>query len=513
MDILDKLYKKLFKKKNRNIISVIEIFEKNNKKIEKNNRKIEKDLKKSSLQSEKKSKRSKNDKKDKFKNKQVAEVKLFNTDYHTPCSLDGWDISQFQVEKVDGQVRFHDMNLSLNIMAGICEAGYKYATPIQSMILPESCKGADVFGKAQTGTGKTATFAISIFEYLNKTERKCQESGKPRVLILAPTRELVIQIEKDIRTLGKYIEFSILSVFGGINYEKQKSYIENTVIDIMVATPGRLLDFYKQGILNLDYIDVLVIDEADRMLDMGFGNEMNSILMALPKKEKRQSMLFSATLSDEISNLCHKWTNNPKHFHVESDEVTSSNVTQYAYITTDKEKLNITVNLVKLNKDDKFIIFNNKRDDVSVLHSQFSAIGIECGMLSGDVSQNKRIRTIESLRKGDIRVLIATDVASRGLHIDDVNCVINYCLPEDAEDYVHRIGRTGRAGRSGKSIMFATESDSYLIPKIEEYTQKKLEYIYPEDELLEVNSKMKKKLKEAKYIYKAKKSGKKKAKN
>lgn len=490
MGFFDSVKRILLRKNKKNRIKITEISVKKDKNftdVNKNSISIVKTNKKPLL---KKQARKKNKA---IKNKISNEINNF----HKAADLGDWSLEKFQVDEVEGKVRFHDFNLPLKLMAGICEAGYKYATPIQSMILPHSCKGKDIFGKAQTGTGKTATFAITIFNHLQKNEAEYSELSSPRILILAPTRELVIQIEKDLKLLGKYINFNILSVFGGLNYEKQKNIIENSVIDIIVASPGRLLDYYKQSILNLKNVEILVLDEADRMLDMGFINDIRSIISALAPKEKRQTMFFSATLSEEISKLSYSWTNNPLKFEVESDEITSSNISQYAYIITEKEKLNVTLNIIKERINEKIIIFCNKKEDVAILHRQFKAVGINCGMLTGDISQNKRIRTLESLRNSSIKVLVATDVAARGLHIDDISCVINYTLPEDPEDYVHRIGRTGRAENKGTSYIFATEQDSYYIPKIENYTQKELSYLYPNEELLELDEETETKLKKA----------------
>lgn len=406
-----------------------------------------------------------------------------NPDYEER-NFSPWSINEFVIEPSEGKLRFHDLELPDSIMRGISDAAYQYCTPIQALILPEACKSSDVSGKAQTGTGKTAAFLITIFKRLLEKPAANREKGTPRALIMAPTRELVIQIEKDARILGKYVGLTIQSVFGGINYEKQRRQVEGRFIDILVATPGRLLDYQEQGVLNLGAVEILVIDEADRMLDMGFIPDMKRIVGSTPAKGVRQTMLFSATLTPEILRLASTWTKNAISFEVESNEVTAEAIEQRAYIVTDREKFPLIYNMIIKEKLNRVIIFGNRRSEVSRLADLFKVADISCGMLSGDVSQARRIRTLEDLRAGKIKVLCATDVAARGLHVDDVSHVFNFSLPDDPEDYVHRIGRTGRAGASGVSILFATEEDAYVIPRIEQFTGHKLIYINPEEELV-----------------------------
>lgn len=426
-----------------------------------------------------------------------AELKNINMEDEA-ADFGNWDISEFQVEEKEGMLRFHDLGLSPKLMKGIYECEYKYCTPIQQLILPESLKGKDVSGKAQTGTGKTAAFLITLFTRLMNNELENRKKGTPRALIMAPTRELVIQIEKDARNIGRYCGLTIQSVFGGINYEKQKRQIENKFIDILVATPGRLLDYKDQGVLDLSEVEILVIDEADRMLDMGFIPDMKKIISAAPSKSKRQTMLFSATLNQDILRLAAQWTKDPLSFEVESKEITSENIEQIAYIASDKEKFAIIYNIISQDMLSRVIIFGNRRDEVARLTDMFKACGLSCGLLSGDVTQSRRIKTLEELRNGTIRILCATDVAARGIHVDGITHVFNYSLPEDPEDYVHRIGRTGRAGEKGVSVIFATEEDSYLIPKIESYTKHKLNYINPEERLVVIPDDLNKILKQFK---------------
>ena len=418
-----------------------------------------------------------------------------NPDASENADLGNWSIDEFVVEASEGKLRFHDLEIPPEVMRGIQGAGYEYATPIQALILPDAFKGTDVSGKAQTGTGKTAAFLITIFKHLlEKKPSGERQPGTPRALIMAPTRELVIQIEKDARMIGKYTGLAIQSVFGGINYEKQRRQVEDRRIDILAATPGRLLDFKEQGVLNIDKVEILVIDEADRMLDMGFIPDMRKIINATPPKGKRQTMLFSATLSPEILRLASQWTKDPLSFEVESAELTADAIEQRAYILTVREKFPLMYNMIKNESLNRVIVFGNRREEVAKLAEMFTIAGISCGVLSGDVSQAKRIRTLEDLREGRITVLVATDVAARGLHVDDVSHVFNYSLPDDPEDYVHRIGRTGRAGATGTSVIFATEEDAYVIPRIEQFTGHKLSYINPADALTELPREIAKKL-------------------
>ena len=324
-----------------------------------------------------------------------------------------WKVDEFKVEACDGEIRFHDLGLPDRLMRGIYECEYKYCTPIQKMILPESLNGKDVSGKAQTGTGKTAAFLITLFKRLSDNVDENRKKGTPRALIMAPTRELVMQIEKDARNIGRYCNKAIQSVFGCINYEKQKRQVENRVLDILVATPGRLLDYKEQRVLDLSQVEILVIDDADRMLDMGFIPDMKKIISSLPPKNKRQTMLFSATLNDDILRLAAQWTSNPLRIEVESNEITSENIEQIAYIASDKEKFAIIYNMITNENLSRVIVFGNRRDEVARLTDMFKACGISAGLLSGDVTQSRRIKTLEELRSGSIRVLCATDVAAR----------------------------------------------------------------------------------------------------
>jgi ATP-dependent RNA helicase RhlB len=384
----------------------------------------------------------------------------------------------------EGKSRFIDLGILSPLLRATNTIGFQYATDIQSQILPHSLKGVDVTGRAQTGTGKTAAFLLTIYQHMMKNRPAKQRlEGAPRALIMAPTRELVLQIKKDADELGQFCNPRTLAIFGGIDYESQQNALDDYV-DIVMATPGRLLDYYKQRSIRLDRVEILVLDEADRMLDMGFLPDIRRIIDATPPKSERQTMLFSATLPQEILRLASMWTNTPIQVEIEPEQVTSADVEQLAYIVGGEEKLNFLINLLLDMNLTRGIIFANRKDQVGRLAEQLTVCGFSCGMLTGDVNQSKRIKTLENLRNGKINILVATDVAGRGIHVEGIEAVFNFTLPLDAEDYVHRIGRTGRAGAKGKSICFATEDDAYMLPAIEAYINQPLKYIVPEDSLL-----------------------------
>lgn len=402
-----------------------------------------------------------------------------------PIIQEPWDISKFQVPPAEGKTRFHDLDLPLEIMHAVADLGFQYCTPIQTEILPHALARRDAAGRAQTGTGKSAAFLITILTHflLNPAPEK-RRPGTPRALIMAPTRELALQIKKDAKALAKYTPFQILSVYGGMEYQKQLRFLTDQLVDIVVATPGRLLDFKKRGNVHLSKVEILVIDEADRMLDMGFIPDMRRIIEYTPPKTKRQTMLFGATLTPQVLRLASSWTKDAVMIEIAPEQVAVDTVDQRVYITTTNEKFALLYNLITKENLDRVIVFGNRRDATGRLADYLSAYGISCGLLNGDVEQKDRLKTLEAFRTGKFRVLVATDVAGRGLHIEGVSHVVNYNLPQDPEDYVHRIGRTGRAGASGISVSFATEDDSFQIPAIEKYMGRELRCVYPPAELL-----------------------------
>ena len=397
----------------------------------------------------------------------------------------GWDPSQFSVEPAEGKTRFQDLALAPEIMHAIADLGFKYCTPIQAQVLPHTLQGRDAFGKAQTGTGKTAAFLITMLNrFMAQPGRAERKPGTPRALILAPTRELCIQIHKDATSLMPYTGLNVAAVFGGMDYEKQKRQLRGQVIDIVAATPGRLLDFKKRGDLDLREVEILVIDEADRMLDMGFIPDVRTIVHSTPNKEHRQTLFFSATMTPDVQRLAAQWTRDPVSIEIEPEQVATDTVDQVVYIVTADEKFALLYNILKRENAQRVIVFVNRRDHAEHLLARLQAYAINGALLSGAVPQEKRLRVLEQFREGKVQVLVATDVAGRGIHVDGVSHVINFNLPFDAEDYVHRIGRTGRAGKTGISVSFACEDDSFYIPAIEKYLGNALVCTHPEDEWL-----------------------------
>ena len=396
-----------------------------------------------------------------------------------------WKLEDFAVEPQEGKVRFHDFKLAPELMHAIQDLGFPYCTPIQAGVLGYTLGGRDAIGRAQTGTGKTAAFLISIISQLTQTPppKECY-MGEPRALIIAPTRELVVQIAKDAADLTKYTDLNVMTFVGGMDFDKQLKQLEARHCDILVATPGRLLDFNQRGEVHLDMVEVMVLDEADRMLDMGFIPQVRQIIRQTPPKAERQTLLFSATFTEDVMNLAKQWTTDPAIVEIESVNVASDMVEQHVYAVAGADKYKLLFNLVNDNGWERVIVFANRKDEVRRIEERLVRDGINAAQLSGDVPQHKRIKTLEGFREGKIRVLVATDVAGRGIHIDGISHVINFTLPEVPDDYVHRIGHTGRAGASGVSISFAGEDDSYQLPSIEALLGRKISCETPPTELL-----------------------------
>lgn len=400
-------------------------------------------------------------------------------------AMDDWNPAEHQVAAMEGKLRFQDLKLPNELLRAISDQGFDYCTPIQAQSLFYTLHGVDLIGKAQTGTGKTAAFLIAILAYfLEEKAPEGQKIGAPRALILAPTRELVIQITKDAEALMRYTPFKLLSVVGGMDYVKQRDQLRGEKIDLLVATPGRLLDFHSKRDVDLREVEVLVMDEADRMLDMGFIPDVKRIIRATPNKEQRQTLLFSATFTQDIMNLADQWTIAPQTVEIATKIQASDNIEQHAFLVADTDKIALLTRLIKHWGLTKVLVFANRRDATRKVFEALKKAGINVDMLSGEVEQRKRITTLENFRSGRIEVLVATDVAGRGIHIDDISHVINFNLPEDPQDYVHRIGRTGRAGAQGTSISFIGEEDAFALPAIEGLTKNKLPCVYPPNELL-----------------------------
>jgi ATP-dependent RNA helicase RhlB len=396
-----------------------------------------------------------------------------------------WDISQFQVEPQEGKTRFHDLGLPDELMRAIHDLGFQFCSPIQAQALPYTLDGQDLVGKAQTGTGKTAAFLVGTIEDLLKSPIENERyAGEARALILAPTRELVIQIAEDAKNLTKYTDLQIHALVGGMDYQKQQDRLHSTLVDILVATPGRLLDFVGNGDVHLDLVEVLVIDEADRMLDMGFIPQVRRIVRATPQKSHRQTLLFSATFTDDVINLSEQWTDEPVRIEIEPESVATDTVTQRIYLVSTEEKFSLLFNLLQTEDVESLIVFANRRDECRDLYHRLLDHDIKAGLLSGEISQNKRVRTLDGFKSGKLKVLVATDVAGRGIHIDGISHVVNFTLPEEPEDYVHRIGRTGRAGRKGTSISFACEDDALRLEPIQVLVGETLTCEQPPEDLL-----------------------------
>ncbi len=386
---------------------------------------------------------------------------------------------------VEVKTRFETLDLEASLVRGIADLGFEYCSPIQAKILPYTLEGHDAIGKAQTGTGKTAAFLITIFnDMLSNPVEGERFVGEPRALVIAPTRELVMQIAADAEELGRHTGLKIATLIGGMDYQKQLNRLQNNIIDLVVATPGRLIDFMGRRDVYLDRVEILVLDEADRMLDMGFIPQVKRIVKATPHKNCRQTLLFSATFTEDIINLSNQWTFEPIRIEIEPESVATDAVDQRVYMCSSDERYRVISNLLDSSEASSVIIFANRRDQVRRLSERLRKGGHTCGVLSGEVPQNKRTRTLDDFKSGKINVLVATDVAGRGIHVDGVSHVINYNLPEDPEDYVHRIGRTGRAGATGVSISFASEDDAFLLPDIEQLLGNKLDCEHPPEALL-----------------------------
>ncbi len=379
------------------------------------------------------------------------------------------------------EVLFTEFGLSPEILKGIEAAKFKTCTPIQALSLPLTLQGKDIAAQAQTGTGKTAAFLITI---LHRLEQKKLNGDGPHALIIAPTRELALQICDEAKLLGSHTNFKILPVFGGIDYIKQQTALRQGP-DIVVATPGRLIDYMKQKVFLPKGVCILVIDEADRLFDMGFLKDLRFILRRLPPRNKRQSMLFSATLSYAAMELAYEHMNDTQEIFVDRGKITVKEINQVLYHVGNNVKPNLLLGLLKREKWERVLIFANTRTGVDMLAHKlrgnaFPAIGI-----TGTVDQKKRLKIMQRFKAGEIKILVATDVASRGIHVDDIDIVINYDIPQDPEDYIHRIGRTGRAGKTGKAITLACETYVYYLEAAEDLIQEKINVGCPEDDWYE----------------------------
>ena len=371
-------------------------------------------------------------------------------------------------------IQFKDLQLPESLLSGVKKAGFTHCTPIQAESLPLALEGKDVAGQAQTGTGKTAAFLLAMANYLMKhPASSSRKVNQPRALILSPTRELAIQIHKDACQLLANTDFTLGLVYGGTGYESQRKQLQDGV-DVLIGTPGRIIDYFKQRVFNLKCCQVMVLDEADRMFDLGFISDVRYLLRGMMSAEERLNMLFSATLSYRVIELAYEHMNNPEIVKVESENVTADKVTQRVYYTANNEKIPLLIGLLSHMDPRRSIVFVNTKRVAERVWAYLEGNGFNSAILSGDVPQNKRQQLLTKFQQGELPVLVATDVAARGLHIPDVSHIFNFDLPQDAEDYVHRIGRTARAGASGDAISFACEDYTYSLPEIEAYINNKI---------------------------------------
>ncbi len=369
---------------------------------------------------------------------------------------------------------FESFDLHPSLLAGLTEAGFVRCTPIQALTLPVALQGLDIAGQAQTGTGKTAAFLVAVLNrLLTRPAMVERRTGDPRAVILAPTRELAIQIEKDFRNIGRHTGLTSALIYGGVDYDKQRDMLKAGV-DIVIATPGRIIDYLKQHVVSFRGVDTVVLDEADRMFDLGFIADIRFLLRRMPPRELRQGMLFSATLSLRVLELAYEHMNSPQKVTAETESVTASRVRQVVYFPANEEKIPLLLNLLGKLDDHRSIVFINTKAMAERVTRALERQGHRVATLSGDVPQAKRERLLGKFQKGEIELLVATDVAARGLHIPAVSHVFNFDLPQDAEDYVHRIGRTARLGAEGDAISFACDRYAMGLPDIEAYIEQKI---------------------------------------
>jgi ATP-dependent RNA helicase RhlB len=371
-------------------------------------------------------------------------------------------------------VSFTNLHLPDTLARGIADAGFERCTPIQAQTLPRALAGFDVAGQAQTGTGKTAAFLVALYSrLLRNPSLPTRKVNAPRALIVAPTRELAVQIHHDAEIIGQYTDLRLGLAFGGVDYDKQRRELEAGV-DILMGTPGRLIDFYKQHVFDLRSVEVLVLDEADRMFDLGFIADIRYIMRRLPPPDQRLNLLFSATLAQRVLELAYEHMNDPELVRIEPDKMTVDRVRQVIYFPSMDEKPRLLVGLLRSMDPRRTMIFVNTRRGAEELETLLRANGFDAEAISGDVPQKKRLRMLRDFHSGDLPILIGTDVASRGLHVPDVSHVFNYDMPQDAEDYVHRIGRTARAGAEGDAISLGCEDYVQSLPDIEGYIGRSL---------------------------------------
>ncbi len=392
------------------------------------------------------------------------------------ANLAGWHYQdRIMSDKPLTDVTFSSFELQPALLAGLEGAGFTRCTPIQALTLPVALPGGDVAGQAQTGTGKTLAFLVAVINrLLSRPALADRKPEDPRALILAPTRELAIQIHKDAMKFASDSGLRFALVYGGVDYDKQRELLQKGV-DVIIATPGRLIDYVKQHkVVSLHACEICVLDEADRMFDLGFIKDIRFLLRRMPERTTRQTLLFSATLSHRVLELAYEHMNEPQKLVVETDNITADRVRQRIYFPSDEEKLPLLLGLLSRSEGARTMVFVNTKVFVERVARALERAGYRVGVLSGDVPQKKRESLLNRFQKGQLEILVATDVAARGLHIDGIKYVYNYDLPFDAEDYVHRIGRTARLGEEGDAISFACERYAMSLPDIEAYIEQKI---------------------------------------
>jgi ATP-dependent RNA helicase RhlB len=379
-------------------------------------------------------------------------------------------------------MKFSEFELNQDILKGIAEAGYNECLPVQEKTFGHTLEGRDVCVQSQTGTGKTAAFLISVFHALTgeKRNKKC--------LIIAPTRELAVQIETEAKLLGRFLNLRIGCFYGGVSYAKQEKLLEGGKIDIIIGTPGRLIDFARQDKIKFRDIEILVIDEADRLFDMGFLPDIRWMLKRMPKYSERQTMLFSATLSGRTREIAWEHMNEPSEVVLNPDRVTVEAISQVVYHVESKEKMSLLLGILKDREPGNALIFTNTKQAAFMVSNRLEHNGYKSEYLIGDLPQNKRQEIVEAFKSGQLQYLVATDVAARGLHIDNLELVVNYDLPEDPENYVHRIGRTGRTGKSGRAITLACEKFVMGLESVEAFIDMKIPVLWADEEFLETDA-------------------------
>ena len=378
---------------------------------------------------------------------------------------------------------FDQLALPPELKQAIAACGFTRLTPVQARSLPVTLQGKDLAVQAQTGSGKTLAFLTTIFDRFLSTPRRPTRGVCPRALVLTPTRELAVQVHGDAVQLAASLPFRCRAVYGGIDYRKQREDLAEGV-DLLIGTPGRLIDYLKQRVYHLKDVEIAVIDEADRMFDMGFIGDIRFLLKRMSPFDRRQSLLFSATISDRVMELSYEYMNAPGLVEISPERVTAEKVEQVLYHVSSREKFRLLLGLLKTEPWEKALVFVNTKRAGNMVQERLERNGYPAEVLSGDVDQARRLKIVQRFMSGEVKILVATDVASRGLHVDKITHVFNYDLPQNAEDYVHRIGRTARAGASGKAVSLACEDYVYSLGEIEGYIGHKIPVVPVHDDLL-----------------------------